>query len=124
MFSANSCEHFAEGWYIINFKNLTDKYLYIYCCYNYARDTLPQSKPELLSAETGETVDISDSYVNDRKFKKLKSGDTLSVFVFNKDTLSKYDWQTIQKGNKYETLLKYSNDDLNKIDFIIYYYGK
>ena len=47
--------------------------------------------------------------------------DTVSVFIFHSDTLSKYDWETIQKDYKILQRYDLSLEDLERLKFTLTY---
>ena len=61
------------------------------------------------------------SYHTNQLFPNLSSIDTISIFFFCPDTLSKYEWETIRK--EYKILMRYdfSYTDFQKLNWEVYY---
>lgn len=63
--------------------------------------------------------ELRDKYFNDSKLKRLKGGDTLSIFVIDKDIYYNNSWKIIRDSNLINKRYLLNNDS----DFNIYYYG-
>ena len=83
--------------------------------------TLPLSNKYLENVSSGRVATIYEGSLSwDRMFQLLPS-DTLSLFVFSGDSLSRYPWQEIR--NRYNILARYdmSLQDLKALDFKVPY---
>lgn len=121
IFLLSSCEYLDKRVFI---KNETDETLY-YLLFN--RDSIMN-----LYGNSGDTtirgsytnyihlVDANDSFnegrlgAKDEWEKYVMRGDSqkLYVYIFNKDTLEKYDWRTIVENEHYQKRYTYSFDFL------------
>jgi len=89
---------------------------------NYYSDTIPPASNDYIGKDLGSNKTFY--YYFGGSQENLFTGlpkDTLSVYVFSSDTLSKYPWAEVR--NKYKVLKRYdlSLYDLNKLDWTITY---
>lgn len=77
-------------------------------------------KGEIEPHKFNKEIHFSLAYHEDALFEMLPA-DTMSIFFFDPDTLSKYDWETIRA--EYNILVRYdlSHTDLKKMEWYIYY---
>ena len=106
---------------------------YRYLFYNYSDreivlfgDFVPtDSVPEQITTyifeidESRTENELRDKRFNDSKFKRVKSGDTLSIFVIDKEIYQNNDWEVIRNSNLISARFLITKDS----DVHIYYYG-
>jgi hypothetical protein len=86
----------------------------------YPNINLPENKQDLKLPKITTNVVLGTQTKWKDRFKELPS-DTLSIYFFNPDTLSKYSWEEIREN--YKVLKKYdlSIQDLEKLNFKVVY---
>jgi len=115
----SSCE--KMGKYAIIISNKSNHSISVYGQYILPDTSIIQIKPRIeIVGCSGEAGDIFDSDINDEKFERLKS-EKLTIFIFNTDTLNKYDWETIRKGYKILKRYELNHDDLAKTNYVVTY---
>ena len=112
------CENF--GYYCYLFYNYSNREIVVF------GDFVPtDSVPEQISTYVYEFNDsryeheLHDISFNDSKFKRVKSGDTLSIFVIDKEIYQNNDWEVIRNSNLISARFLITKDS----DVKIYYYG-
>jgi hypothetical protein len=108
------------------FRNNSGKPVYIYlpCIHDiiFPDTTLPIQNPHTWKFDDRFAYNFG-SYGFDENdfFREFVQSDTLSVFFFDPDTLSAYNWEIIR--NEYKILIRYdlSHEDLKRTNWIIYY---
>ena len=108
--------------------------IYCYLFYNYSNkeivlfgDYIPtDSVPDRITNYVYEFDDSKDEHelrdknFNDKKFKKIEAGDTLSIFIIDKEVYKNNNWQTIRDSNLINERLLIHKDSPREL----YYYGK
>jgi hypothetical protein len=126
IFSNNSCENIMEGKYAITFQNHSTKNVMIVEGMNrrgfeyYPDTTLPANKPLLQQIAPNEHGDILSSNKWADVMNSIPS-DTLSIYVFDPDTINAYDWSIIKSD--YKVLKRYdlSVHDLEETKWVVNY---
>ena len=121
---AFSCENMADHKYTIKFYDHSSKNIMIVeglveeGLHLYPDTTLPAQKPFLMQVNTNDYGEIISSNKWEGVISNIPS-DTLSIYVFDKDTINAYDWSKIQSG--YKVLKRYdlSINDLKRLNWII-----
>jgi len=114
------CDH--DGGRYISFYNNSGKPV----CYSmpfkngifYPDTVLPEKNFEGYPYEINNEAHFRSQYSDDQFF--LPS-DTLSIFFFDPDTLKKYDWQIIREEYKILVRYDFSQKDLQRLKWCIYY---
>lgn len=86
----------------------------------YPDTALPASAPSLYKIEPGRQINLRSSFEWENVIKEMPS-DTLSIYVFDADTLTIYNWSQVKEG--YKVLKRYdlSIDDLHQMNWTITY---
>lgn len=126
--SAGSCEKFGEKKYVVWLENKSGVRLYNTVgtpgqgtAGIYPDTSLPLSKPifsEVLPQSTGYIIYGSQKI---EKIFELLSKDTLSVYVFNADTVDRYDWNTVRTQNRMLRRYDLSLQDLKIRNWLVTY---
>lgn len=108
--------------YTIWIKNNSNQPISYFVSRAYPDTTLSLDKPYIskLVSQARDFV-LTDTERQDIYFRKEFTSDTLLLFIFNPDTINKYDWETIRKGYKIMEKRTYSKTDLEKANWYIYY---
>ncbi len=101
-------------------KNNSQKSIAFLVSYNYPDTIIPDAYNKIRGVSPGSKTSYDSKEKWEDVFSKLPA-DTLSIFIFDGDTLSKYDWQVVR--NNYKILKRYdiSLDDLYNNNGIIAY---
>ena len=87
----------------------------------YYPDTLlPKKRPEIRNIRVGKVDSFYPIYSWEKEFRLLPK-DTLSIYIFSRDTLDYYRWSEIRENHKYLIRYDLSLDDLNMLDYDIRY---
>jgi hypothetical protein len=121
MFCFNSCKQIVEDSYRIWFKNESSFVVNVERSYNFPDTNLFSHKPKMRNIGSNEKDPIEAFDPWDEIFENEIQSDTLIIFVFNKDTLDYYSWDTIRE--KYKILHRYdlSLQDLKEDGMYVYY---
>ena len=111
--------------YSITFNNNLDRDIKVLFAipgygYVYPDTVLTSFEPFLKEAPVGMRFLDSKKPFEDL-FRDDLPKDTLSIYIFNKDTLGFYPWDTIANRNLVEKRLDFSLSDLQNLNFIINY---
>lgn len=123
---ANSCGKLMETWYSIKVENKTSKALRVtagcskFMMNSYPDTTLPSNKPFLLNVSPKNYNHLDHSFPWEVIIQGLPA-DTLSIYIFDADTLNTYDWRSIKEGYKILKRYDLSLDDLKKSNWTITY---
>lgn len=106
--------------YRFSVENKSNTLIYFLVSYNYPDTIIPDTYNKIKGVSPGSKT----SYDSDKKWEEVFEelpADTLSIFIFDGDTISACDWQTVR--NNYKILKRYdiSLDDLNNNKGIITY---
>lgn len=84
-------------------------------------DTLLYHKPTGVTIPSNEKVDVAGGSISWEKIYQQVKTDTISFFIYNADTLDRYEWNIIKEN--YMILQRYdlSIYDLQKLDYTLYY---
>ena len=123
-----SCEQYFEKAYSMEIRNYSETSINFYFSfmddeYNrvYYPDTLlPKRRPKRVINLASGSFGFPVSGPWEEIFKSLPN-DTLSVYIFNKDTLDKYSWREIREDHKYLIRYDLSAEDLNKLRDVVSY---
>ena len=125
-FSNHSCENIMAGKYFITFQNHSTKSVMIVEGLNvrgfeyYPDTSLPANKPFLQQIAPNGQGKILNSFEWADVINSLPS-DTLSIYVFDEDTINSYDWSIIKSDYKVLNRFDLSVQDLEKINWAITY---
>ncbi|MDR0507685.1 MAG: hypothetical protein LBH32_12850 [Dysgonamonadaceae bacterium] len=105
--------------YSIRIYNQSNSNIYVYAAYILPDTLLPTERPNLIeiAANQKHSSSISDNYVNDIRFKRLEKGDTLTIFILDKNVIDNNLWNTVRANNM---ILKRFNFNRSK-GYEIYY---
>lgn len=114
-----SCEKTVDHVYSIKIQNNTNDTLLFYGSYNYPDTSVVQVKP-ILTRVYPKDYNYLDSK-KDWDEVLVPPKDTISIFIFRKDTVDKYSWDKIRSD--YNVLKRYdlSLDDLKKLSWKVIY---
>ena len=123
---ANCCENMMEKWFYIRVANISQKAIMVTAGYErflmnaYPDTTLPSSEPDLYKIEPNKQINLRSGFEWEKVIEEMPL-DTLSIYVFDADTLNTYDWIQVKEG--YKVLKRYdlSLDDLRKMNWTITY---
>ena len=110
------------GKYCITISNNSEYPISVYGTYIQPDTSISSTPPQrfITINSNSDSQCLFDSDVNDERFERLKS-EKLTIFVFNTDTLEKYDWETIQKEYKILKRYELNHEDLMKINNVVTY---
>lgn len=123
---ANCCENMMEKWFYIRVANISQKAIMVTAGYGrflmnaYPDTTLPPSEPDLYKIEPNKQINLRSGFEWEKVIEEMPL-DTLSIYVFDADTLNTYDWVQVKEG--YKVLKRYdlSLDDLKQMNWTITY---
>ncbi|MDO4880740.1 MAG: hypothetical protein Q3983_05620 [Capnocytophaga sp.] len=113
----------CDKFYDLQIYNNTDRTINIYIADidTYYPDTLlPLGSNRLREIKINETL-YETSMVQWNNILKNLPKDTLSIFIFNTDTLNKYSWEEIRRNYKILKRYDLSIQDLENLDYKVYY---
>lgn len=111
------CDKLISGVYYIKVQNNTTDTIQFYASYIYPDTAISDKKPSLTMAYPSKY-----SYWDSKeKWEDIVSSDTISMFIFSKDTVDKYSWDLIRSGNKIMKRYDLSIKDLEKQNWTITY---
>ena len=90
--------------------NNSQQTIYVYAAY-LQEDLLPISKPRLIEVLRQQEGWISGSYINDEQLKRF-SKEQLTMFFLSKDTIDKYNWETVRSKNMVLKLYRFNEQEL------------
>ncbi|MBI4649585.1 MAG: hypothetical protein HY738_24045 [Bacteroidia bacterium] len=88
--------------------------------YNYPDTIIPDTYNKIKGVSSGSRSPY-DSHEKWEKVFETLPADTLSIFIFNGDTMATNDWQTIRSGYKIAKRYDLSLGDLQQSDWTITY---
>jgi hypothetical protein len=95
-----SCEKLMPGRQAIYVRNNSSRTIYYYAEYILPDTMLSVNKPRWLKeVAPGGIREFYDSEVNDKEFKRLDSGERITVFILDKTTVNTYKWEYIRENN-------------------------
>ncbi len=117
-----SCEdnHPFERVYRFWVENKSDKPVYFLVSFTYPDTTIPDTYNEIRQVSPGTKNPFDSDKKWEEVFKELPA-DTLSVFIFNSDTINNTTWEEIRSGYKILKRYDVSIDDLKNSSWIISY---
>jgi hypothetical protein len=122
----NSCKGLEEVWYYIDIKNDTDKSICVsagcpgYLMNFYPDTSLPSEKPNFKLIEPKRTGKLISGPKWEDVINRLPS-DTLSIYIFDYDTLNHYDWRVIKENYNILRHYELSVADLKNLNWTITY---
>lgn len=120
LLSASSCKEppfdRVEGFCV---ENKSNKLIYFLVSYNYPDTVIPDTYNEKRRVLPNSKTSYETNKLEDL-FAALPS-DTLSIFIFNADTISYNDWQEVRSGYKILKRYDISFDDLSNNKWTITY---
>jgi hypothetical protein len=123
---AFSCKDHMEGKYFITFNNHSTRSVMIIdglkdSKMNYYPDTLlPSTEPFLIEVAPNDFGKIISSIKWTEVINNIPS-DTLSIYVFDSDTIRFYDWSKIKSDYKVQKRYDLSLEDMQKSNWTITY---
>ena len=125
-FTFVSCEKMWETWYCIKIENTTTKGIFVssgcarYGLFDYPDTTLTVNRPSLLQVNPNDHNDLRSGPKWEYIINEIPS-DTLSIYIFDADTINAYDWSQIKEG--YKVLKRYdlSVEDLKQKNWTVTY---
>jgi hypothetical protein len=119
-----SCDNFIQKRYFLKIENKTD---FDVCCYFYLvwgggsegvvyPDTaLSFNKSELIFIKSSSEFRTSRAVSDINEWVASLPNDTISIFIFNNDTIENYSWETVQQN--YKVLVRYdlSSEDVQNL---------
>lgn len=127
IFTFQSCELFGDTFYLIELNNKSDHDIRFAIGtagtqYVYPDTLMTQNKSDmgLASLPSGINTFIGKGTPWEDRFRQLPK-DTLSFYIFNKDTLNTYTWETIR--DEYKIMVRYdlSIEDIQFLNYKIIY---
>ncbi len=115
---SGSCKIFVEYAYLMRIHNNTNDTIFVCAGYNYPDTTLSSKKPSLLMVYPNTRNGGLDSETH---WADKVDNDTLSIFVFNKDTVDAYDWAQIRDDYKIIKRYDLSISELDEMSWTIKY---
>jgi hypothetical protein len=117
-----SCEKLVPMRQAIYVRNNSSQTIYYYAEYILPDTMLSVNKPRWLKEiAPGGIREFYDNEVNDKEFKRLDSGERITVFILDKNVVDTYEWEYIRENNmvlrRYEFLIKelYADNGRNVI---------
>jgi hypothetical protein len=117
-----SCEdnHPFERVYRFSVENKSDKPVYFLVSHTYPDTTIPDAYDERRLVSPGSKNPFDSDKKWEEVFKELPA-DTLSVFIFNSDTINNTTWEEIRSGYMISKRYDVSIDDLKNNSWTITY---
>ena len=116
-----SCKDFPlDRVYSFWIENKSDDLIYFLVSYSYPDTIIPDSYDKIKGVSVGSKTPYDSDDPWEEVFDELPS-DTLSIFIFNRDTLKTYNWQEIREGYKILKRFDISYDDLKQNKWIVTY---
>jgi len=114
-----SCEKLVDHAYIIKIQNNSQDTIQFYGSYTYPDTMIDVIKPRLKMVYPSKYSSLDSDKDWDEVLVAPK--DTLSIFIFSKDTVDKYNWEKIRSD--YNILKRYdlSLNDLQRMNWTITY---
>jgi len=86
--------------YLIRVRNNSNQSVYYYTEYILPDTMLSVNKPHWLrEVPSGQQREFYDTEVNDKKFKRLKSGERITLFILDKDIVETHKWEYIREND-------------------------
>lgn len=99
--SCVSCVELFDFVYFFKVQNNSTDIIQYYASYAYPDTAIAHEKPILNTVHPSEC----SSWESDKDFKDIIPSDTISVYIFSKDTVDKYSWDKIRSD--YNILKRY-----------------
>jgi hypothetical protein len=121
-----SCSTIADRKYSIKIQNNSSVGIMAvaglkWCGMNeYPETKLPSNKPSLISVSAHDYNYIDSSIKWEEIINSIDS-DTLSIYIFNEDTIKAYDWSFIKAERKILKRYDLSTQDLKRVNWTIMY---
>ena len=126
-----SCRHGLDPYYGLCVYNNSDNEIYAYLAEggayatSYPDTMLPEKSPGIKSSLLP-IVPLGSKWcfgstIRWNKIIQQLPHDTLSIFILDADTVSKYSWETIRNNNKILKRYDLSISDLEKTGYRVYY---
>lgn len=122
IFSSTTCKDFHPFDRVYSFwvENSSDKLIYFLVSHNYPDTVIPDTYNKIKYVNPNSKTPYDSDEKWEEVFAKLPL-DTLSIFIFDADTMSYHDWQTVRNGYKVSKRYDLSFDDLDRNKGIITY---
>jgi hypothetical protein len=107
--------------YSIWIRNNSSNNIYFHVSTNYPDTSLPNTDEYVIKVKPESKRFIDSSEPWEKRFSSTFPRDTLLIFFFDADTISKYSWQLIRDKHKILEKRMYGKVELNNNDWNIYY---
>lgn len=120
MFCNFSCEPLVDHVYRIWLKDNSEKGFVFLVNYNYPDTLISNEYDKLIGVPANKRVPYDSKEKWEEVFKGLPA-DTLTIFIFDGDTVASYEWEYIR--NEYKILRRYdlSLQDLERLEWTVTY---
>ena len=122
LLSIESCKdsHPFERGYRFWIENESDDLIYFLVSYSYPDTIIPDSYDKIKGVSVGSETPYDSDDPWEEVFDELPS-DTLSIFIFDGDSIDESNWQEIREGYKILKRFDISYDDLKQNKWIVTY---
>ncbi len=118
---SNSCEDYVgDKVYSFWMQDNSGEGFAFLVSYNYPDTAIPNEYDKLIGVPPGESVSYDSKEKWEEVFENLTS-DTLSIFIFNGDTIATYGWDVICKDYKILKRYDLSLEDFERLNWQIAY---
>ena len=108
--------------YLIRVRNNSNQSVYYYTEYILPDTMLSVNKPHWLrEVPSGQQREFYDTEVNDKKFKRLKSGERITLFILDKDIVETHKWEYIRENDMTLKRYEFNYQELIKMGGSIVY---
>ena len=116
-----SCKDFPpDRVYSFWIENKSDDLIYFLVSYSYPDTIIPDSYDKIKGVSVGSETPYDSDDPWEEVFEELPS-DTLSIFIFDGDSIEESNWQEIREGYKILKRFDISYDDLKQNKWIVTY---
>jgi len=110
-----------DTYYPIWIKNNSNKDVYFFETNMYPDTLLPNTNINVVFLKKGDKEGIGSTHPWDETFSAQFPSDTLLIYYFDSDTISKYSWEEIRSKHKILRKNLYSKQDLMNTNWTITY---
>ena len=122
-----SCKTPVESWDSIKIVNNTNKDIYVsagirrYGMYSYPDTLLPIERPSLVTVRAGKSNFLRSGPDWESAIRNSNNSDSLSIYLFDIDTVIQYDWNKIRADYKVLKRSDLSIADLKRMEWTLTY---